>query len=112
MYKRQVLPEGPVHTAGLAEPAAAYTAPLNLQHHPVLGYFDTVSYTHLDVYKRQVNGGVPRGGDNGGNLERRLMEGHKQGREQAADIDGDTQDGYGPVSYTHLDVYKRQVLDR
>ena len=45
-----------------------------------------VSYTHLDVYKRQVaqRGGDPLSGDGG------LCAGHH------------------PVSYTHLDVYKRQ----
>ena len=42
-----------------------------------------------------INGGVSRCGDNGGNLERRLVECHKQGREQAPDIDGDEQDGNG-----------------
>ena len=51
-----------------------------------------VSYTHLDVYKRQV----------------------LQHEEQAGEADGDAHAGQLlvgviPVSYTHLDVYKRQV---
>ena len=47
----------------------------------------SVSYTHLDVYKRQVLGGV--------NV---LL--HESG------LFGDL---FPPVSYTHLDVYKRQL---
>ena len=53
-----------------------------------------------------INGGVSRCGDNGGNLERRLVECHKQGREQAPDIDGDEQDAMAttaryPLSSSH-----------
>ena len=49
--------------------------------------FGPVSYTHLDVYKRQ------------GEL---FSAAHRLRRA------GDRGKGGGPVSYTHLDVYKRQ----
>ena len=53
-----------------------------------------VSYTHLDVYKRQgqyrINLLEPRCWDDGSGPE-----------------DPDAPDAF-PVSYTHLDVYKRQ----
>ena len=45
-----------------------------------------VSYTHLDVYKRQDKGGFAHIGNS-----------HHHGPHR-------------PVSYTHLDVYKRQVF--
>ena len=51
-----------------------------------------VSYTHLDVYKRQVVG-----------LAAALA---LQGEPEA--VSGAL--ALAPVSYTHLDVYKRQVL--
>ena len=51
---------------------------------------EAVSYTHLDVYKRQIFCGA--------------AEGHEQ---LAAPLAG--ADGLMPVSYTHLDVYKRQI---
>ena len=61
-----------------------------------------VSYTHLDVYKRQVLDppvvvavGVSRAGIGIG---------------FADDAFGDDSSGVAPVSYTHLDVYKRQLL--
>ena len=47
-----------------------------------MDWFDPVSYTHLDVYKRQL---LPLLG---------------------------AQRGIAPVSYTHLDVYKRQLHQR
>ena len=50
-----------------------------------MGHIDPVSYTHLDVYKRQGRGGV--------------LYVWWPGTILASAI---------PVSYTHLDVYKRQ----
>ena len=62
-----------------------------------LAGFLTVSYTHLDVYKRQ---------EKNFSLE--------PGRNTVLDGVGNTtliDSSYnGPVSYTHLDVYKRQVI--
>ena len=55
-----------------------------------------VSYTHLDVYKRQVIGGAGGKAQCGDDrhaertCHRQMLLGHE------------------PVSYTHLDVYKRQ----
>ena len=78
-----------------------------------------VSYTHLDVYKRQVRGA---GGEDevviehlGAALEanpardgidaQHLIHHH-------LGVGGVAQDAAnGPVSYTHLDVYKRQFVD-
>ena len=72
----------------------------------------TVSYTHLDVYKRQVH----------------IITGHARAG-KALDIDFEAlvrtrgtlvflmgistlpRIVSGPVSYTHLDVYKRQALE-
>ena len=62
-------------------------------------YSESVSYTHLDVYKRQVlcvaGGTEPEAAAQycGGVLgDKRVVNVHC----------------VGPVSYTHLDVYKRQ----
>ena len=65
-----------------------------------------VSYTHLDVYKRQFLDGVrgqhrPAGGAAGHHVgviakDRKGMGSQRAGRHM-------------PVSYTHLDVYKRQL---
>ena len=67
-----------------------------------------VSYTHLDVYKRQAQVHVHGPGEIfhivqlfGGDIARR---GVKNGG------DAVHQRGAGAVSYTHLDVYKRQAL--
>ena len=60
-----------------------------------------VSYTHLDVYKRQrVLRAVLIVGDKGLRFETGAVEGQRPGFAEAAHV--------GPVSYTHLDVYKRQ----
>ena len=59
-----------------------------------------VSYTHLDVYKRQVLDPVDPSQTASGlalDMDLNLLMG------KAVHLDG-----YGPVSYTHLDVYKRQ----
>ena len=75
----------------------------------------SVSYTHLDVYKRQGQYSI-------GEALKLLME--KSGwapkahelrmREEWEQIAGKTIAKYtrNPVSYTHLDVYKRQVFRR
>ena len=70
---------------------------------------DAVSYTHLDVYKRQVlhrRVGVLRPAERLGHHRRlplgRVLPGHRRRRRAA-------RPGWlPPVSYTHLDVYKRQ----
>ena len=74
-----------------------------------LGWYETVepvSYTHLDVYKRQV------------------VAYHKILKEVGCSFSRDMYDKevlrqvkkglgtFGPVSYTHLDVYKRQALQQ
>ena len=66
-----------------------------------------VSYTHLDVYKRQLY-------DSGASSEE--LDQFCRGTVAAA-RDGIIERGAfsagmisGPVSYTHLDVYKRQCL--
>ena len=58
----------------------------------------SVSYTHLDVYKRQVRELIGAGS----------LFGH-QILPLADAAAGKA--GYEPVSYTHLDVYKRQYTD-
>ena len=88
------------------------------------GWVEPVSYTHLDVYKRQDqlrelgqdrhlhrrrvdrrSRELPAGGDRAGEA------GQPPAR---ADRDGHPvhgwQGGAWPVSYTHLDVYKRQSI--
>ena len=57
-----------------------------------------VSYTHLDVYKRQVIAKRNRG-LNSAFTVRKISSG--EGVERTFQT---------PVSYTHLDVYKRQML--
>ena len=62
----------------------------------------SVSYTHLDVYKRQhLDGGAL------GKL-RRGEGGHVP--QVAIPAQQDRGGLAGPVSYTHLDVYKRQAV--
>ena len=61
------------------------------------GYLIAVSYTHLDVYKRQV---LLRPGKAFIIFRRPLLA-------EIQKIDG-LVDGIDAVSYTHLDVYKRQ----
>ena len=62
---------------------------------------EAVSYTHLDVYKRQVDGVADGRTDRRGAAFARLLRAHRPlGVGLAADA----------VSYTHLDVYKRQTL--
>ena len=63
-----------------------------------------VSYTHLDVYKRQDDGGG-KAEDNG--TGRNGRRGYGQGR-AGPSVLPPFRRGLDPVSYTHLDVYKRQ----
>ncbi|OUH78045.1 hypothetical protein AZ046_005287, partial [Klebsiella pneumoniae] len=58
------------------------------------GTVETVSYTHLDVYKRQAQWVLPRANAPARNLLDKAFV------------------TLGPVSYTHLDVYKRQIRTR
>ena len=65
-----------------------------------------VSYTHLDVYKRQGKGRVCKIFEteiDAGTRAKHIKAEYGQGGA------GWPVDGLGPVSYTHLDVYKRQV---
>ena len=67
---------------------------------------DAVSYTHLDVYKRQdPNMGGIQGGTYGGMNSQGMNPG--MGGPQGGMMN---RQGLDPVSYTHLDVYKRQVI--
>ena len=60
---------------------------------------DPVSYTHLDVYKRQVY----HGDDDHVDFLNQVYALTSQTNPLHADV--------WPVSYTHLDVYKRQPLN-
>ena len=55
-----------------------------------------VSYTHLDVYKRQAYGPCRTTAKTGW---------HRAAQKTPEEKNG----GATPVSYTHLDVYKRQI---
>ena len=59
-----------------------------------------VSYTHLDVYKRQLLARTA-GTDSGHSFF---------GKSDVSSGAGLVRHQCGPVSYTHLDVYKRQSL--
>ena len=73
-----------------------------------MGKLATVSYTHLDVYKRQLHNGAILQGGGGlvgcdlGNFRIVVVEAALELIIPAPDV---------PVSYTHLDVYKRQHPD-
>ena len=102
VYKRQepedemaierYLGSGAIHGIGLALAAR------------IVRRFKTVSYTHLDVYKRQNAGSVVR-------AIKRLK--CKERGDSVVELDNfkSTLQGYKAVSYTHLDVYKRQGKD-
>ena len=67
-----------------------------------IGTFIPVSYTHLDVYKRQAPGRALE-------IEVALEELEEQRREvELPGLLGILEDLLKAVSYTHLDVYKRQ----
>ena len=62
----------------------------------------SVSYTHLDVYKRQSLSKFVA------NIKDALAAGDMKKAQEICD----KQRGSVAVSYTHLDVYKRQILNR
>ena len=72
---------------------------------------DAVSYTHLDVYKRQVTAFVSpiRKLANFAEMFSNGFAGLHRFIELMA-TEPSIQDAPDAVSYTHLDVYKRQVL--
>ena len=83
--------------------------------------FDPVSYTHLDVYKRQLDvldqtRGHPAAAQDAWQRFEECMPTILAAKAPALDVQQDGQvaiddiaNGRGPVSYTHLDVYKRQL---
>ena len=76
---------------------------------------ESVSYTHLDVYKRQPYGKV-FGGTNGDGPPCTLngFTGARNGAivpEWELSVRVKPNKGAEPVSYTHLDVYKRQAVE-
>ena len=67
----------------------------------------TVSYTHLDVYKRQIYNLAA--GDY--NVDVTYLGDNKYlSSTNAANFTVSKVSDYNTVSYTHLDVYKRQIL--
>ena len=79
------------------------------------GGYESVSYTHLDVYKRQkLDGfGVVRVPQKCSVLFRKEQARSTQGTRIASENKSlMKQEIVPPVSYTHLDVYKRQVMHR
>ena len=65
-----------------------------------------VSHTHLDVYKRQgYTRSAARAGDG-----QRAVAGGPGGHQSAADVVAEVECSVVAVSYTHLDVYKRQPV--
>ena len=67
------------------------------------GIRDPVSYTHLDVYKRQVQ-------TRKGVVSQKLFQ-SAEGIGVAHHAAQAAGKALGAVSYTHLDVYKRQLLN-
>ena len=83
--------------------------PVNIFQHPGNGRVALddaipVSYTHLDVYKRQV---IAQG--NAADRPAKIV-GQGRADDQGVRVAGPPggSGGMGAVSYTHLDVYKRQ----
>ena len=76
---------------------------------------DAVSYTHLDVYKRQVQGIGMALYENvqydkkGHMMNNSFMQYKIPTRLDMGRLRVEFESSYEPVSYTHLDVYKRQV---
>ena len=75
----------------------------------ILAY--TVSYTHLDVYKRQPKSGAGREGLLAGETDRygAILGDLPPDLRQERRGEGGLRAAMRPVSYTHLDVYKRQA---
>ena len=63
-------------------------------YNPIMSLCTPVSYTHLDVYKRQTPG--------------RVMDHIRRETLKLSNVQWLVIDEADPVSYTHLDVYKRQ----
>ena len=76
-------------------------------HPAITDSIDAVSYTHLDVYKRQVYISC-----NPETLARDLKYLTKHGYQAKECQPVDLFPWTKPVSYTHLDVYKRQGIHR
>ena len=68
---------------------------------------NSVSYTHLDVYKRQVYANIGNLSDVGAVLQNDAG-GIGLFRSEFLYLESETFPTEEPVSYTHLDVYKRQ----
>ena len=68
----------------------------------------SVSYTHLDVYKRQLKG---RKATSYPSFMEVLSKDGAVTSEDSVVVDGNITTSRGPVSYTHLDVYKKQGSD-
>ena len=73
----------------------------------------TVSYTHLDVYKRQEQVikqpfQLIKVSDNGDDTEVGLLAGAEFTAYLKSSLPVKADGSYDSVSYTHLDVYKRQ----
>ena len=71
----------------------------------ILCYSGTVSYTHLDVYKRQIEK------KNIGEVEVKDNQIIFTDKDQKNIYKTGLMNDPNPVSYTHLDVYKRQEWD-
>ena len=78
------------HTTTSARPSSSKIFTLLVRQIP-LSTLNSVSYTHLDVYKRQISSNAP---EDAISEARRIAE--------SLDVSQES------VSYTHLDVYKRQ----
>ena len=70
------------------------------------GGFEAVSYTHLDVYKRQDKTEAKRAAKKPPGLAKKAVRG---ARTEAWFYVHNKIHEVEPVSYTHLDVYKRQL---
>ena len=74
-----------------------------------MGCKDPVSYTHLDVYKRQIPICAKTEEDIADYSPEEKAEFLREMGIEATGLDNLIKASYHPVSYTHLDVYKRQV---
>ena len=80
--------------------AAMHTRFANGAHYGA--YAPPVSYTHLDVYKRQLSNQIARKQENS------ILRSIGLTQKQLCKMNICEGLFYAPVSYTHLDVYKRQ----
>ena len=63
----------------------------------MMTHFEPVSYTHLDVYKRQAHGDADAGKVQHGGVIAAVADGH--------DLFGRDAERAAPVSYTHLSAW-------